>query len=57
MTPSKGPPNRPKMLSEICNTVEPTYSHRNDKTTVKSPNMAAKMIFHVKILLTEINRF
>lgn len=41
MTPSNGPPRSPNMLNDNCNTVWPTYSHKNENAIVIRPNTAA----------------
>ena len=38
ITPSRGPPSSPKMLSDICKTVEPAYSQRKERPMTMRPN-------------------
>jgi hypothetical protein len=41
ITPNNGPPNKPNILRDICNTVLPKYSHEYDKPIVIRPKKAA----------------
>ena len=41
ITPSNGPPKIPNTIKDICRTVAPTYSHKNERLIVSKPKKAA----------------
>ncbi len=41
ITPNRGPPKRPNILKDICNTVVPAYWQRNERPIVINPNRPA----------------
>lgn len=51
MTPSKGPPSIPNMLKDICKTVVPAYSHKNESPIVIMPKMIALIYLTVNFMI------